>query len=105
MINVRWERVENQGYEVQKGVTPMQDSPSRNRVELELKRIEAQLNAMSEIFEQQYQFTVDKEANQLVMKVVDVTSGKVLRQIPSEEMLKLAAQMNRMIGIFMDHLV
>ena len=82
-----------------------QDRLSENQMELELKRVEAQLNAISRIFEQRYQFTVDKETNQLVMKVVDITSGKVIRQIPSEEMLKLAAQMNRMIGIFMDHLV
>lgn len=103
-VNVYQEEIKPQGKESRWTVRVSQNRTPERQMELELKRIEAQLNAVSKIFEQRYQFTVDKETDQLVMKVVDITSGKVLRQIPSEEMLKLAAQMNRMIGIFMDHL-
>jgi len=104
LINVYQEEVKPQRRENRRVTGINRDRPPENRMELELRRVEAQLNAISRIFEQRYQFTVDKETNQLVMKVVDITSGKVIRQIPPEEMLKLAAQINKMIGIFMDHL-
>lgn len=104
VMNVYQEEVKLQERGSRRTARLDQDRPPENQMEVELKRVEAQFNTVSKIFEQRYQFTVDKETNQLVMKVVDVTSGKVIRQIPSEEMVKLAAQMNRMIGIFMDHL-
>ncbi|MAA76329.1 MAG: hypothetical protein CMN28_16685 [Salinisphaeraceae bacterium] len=40
------------------------------------------------------QFRVDDKTEKLVVSVVDRNSGEVLRQIPSEEMLALAEQLN-----------
>ncbi len=39
-------------------------------------------------------FSVDQESDQLVIKVMDSGTGKVIRQIPSEEMLRLARELH-----------
>lgn len=41
-------------------------------------------------------FSVDDSSGQVVVKVTDVESGKVIRQIPSEEVLKLSEQLEDM---------
>lgn len=47
------------------------------------------------------QFRVDDKTEKLVVSVVDRHSGKVLRQIPSEEMLAIAEQLNQSgLGLF-----
>lgn len=74
-------------------------------LEKELERSTRQMNAISEILGQRYQFSIDKTTNQLVVKVVDTFTGRVVKQMPPEEMLELAAQMRYMVGIFMDQLV
>jgi flagellar protein FlaG len=45
------------------------------------------------------QFQTDESSGQLVVKVVDAETQKVLRQMPSEEMLSLAKAMDRMRGL------
>jgi len=74
-------------------------------LERELERSTRQMNAISEILGQRYQFSVDKTTDQLVVKVIDVFTGEIIRQMPPEEMLKLAAQMRHIVGMFMDQLV
>ncbi|MHB9797238.1 flagellar protein FlaG [Pseudomonas sp. MT3] len=39
-------------------------------------------------------FSIDDSTGDVVVKVIDGESGKVVRQIPSEEVLKLAAQLD-----------
>lgn len=39
-------------------------------------------------------FSVDDSTGEIVVKVIDGESGKVVRQIPSEEVLKLAEQLD-----------
>ncbi|TLX57278.1 hypothetical protein DN824_11655 [Stutzerimonas nosocomialis] len=39
-------------------------------------------------------FSVDDSTGEVVVKVIDGESGKVVRQIPSEEVLKLAEQLD-----------
>lgn len=48
-------------------------------------------NKMAQSFNRQLNFSIDATTARTVVKVVDAASGEVVRQIPSEEMLKLAA--------------
>lgn len=41
-------------------------------------------------------FSIDDSSGQVVVKVIDGESGKVVRQIPSEEMLELAERLDDM---------
>lgn len=43
-------------------------------------------------------FSVDKETEQVIVKVLDAKSGELIRQIPSEEMVKLAKVLEQYKG-------
>lgn len=44
-------------------------------------------------------FSVDEETGRTVVKVLDSRSGEVIRQIPPEEMLALAEDLERLQGL------
>ncbi|HAS51387.1 MAG TPA: hypothetical protein DCS21_06450, partial [Gammaproteobacteria bacterium] len=44
------------------------------------------------------QFTIDKEADRVVVKVMDAEKDKLIRQIPPDDLLKLAASIKEKIN-------
>lgn len=48
------------------------------------------------------QFSVHKASGKMMVTVVDESSGKVVREIPSREILELAARMDEMVGMIFD---
>ena len=60
------------------------------------------LKHAGEIFNRRLDFRVDEETNRVVVKVVDTTTDKVIKEIPSEQLLQLAAKIQEMIGILVD---
>lgn len=48
---------------------------------------------------QSLQFSIDKDTGTTVVKVVDTESKKVLRQIPSEEVLAIAKALDKLQGL------
>lgn len=47
-------------------------------------------------------FHIHKETNQLIVQILDPQTNKVIKEIPPEEMLKLAENLHKMIGLFFD---
>lgn len=47
-------------------------------------------------------YSVNKELNQVVVKVIDSKTDKVIRVIPSEALLKLHSRMKEVIGLIFD---
>ncbi|MCF6203160.1 MAG: flagellar protein FlaG [Methylococcaceae bacterium] len=65
--------------------------------ELEKKQAEKAVGEMNSFFQNESRklsFSINKEADMLVIEVRDSETDKVLRQIPSEVLVKLAEQMN-----------
>jgi flagellar protein FlaG len=56
----------------------------------DLKQAVGQLNDFVQNMQRNLQFSIDKESGTMVVKVIDAKSEKVIRQIPSEETIKLA---------------
>jgi len=56
----------------------------------DLKQAVSQLNNFVQNMQRDLQFSIDKESGAMVVKVIDAKSEKVIRQIPSEETLRLA---------------
>lgn len=50
----------------------------------------------------QLSFSVHKETQRLVVKVIDPDNNKVIREIPPEELLDLAVKLQEMIGLLID---
>jgi len=47
-------------------------------------------------------FSIHEETGQVVVKVVDSETNKVIRQIPPEELLKLREKLDELIGILFE---
>ncbi len=63
-----------------------------NKIEDALKKA----NDMAQnVFNRSLKFSVDKETKEMVVKVVDSDTGKVVRQIPPEDMLKFIERFDK----------
>ena len=49
------------------------------------------------------EFELDPESGKLVTRLVDTSDNEVLRQIPSEEMLRIAEALDRVQGLLYEH--
>lgn len=64
--------------------------PDTETVEQAVERV----NEFVQTVQRNLEFSVDKELNQTVVKVVDRESGEVVRQIPDEVFLELARKLD-----------
>ncbi len=61
----------------------------------ELEAVVIHLNDFLQNIQRELQFSVDEESGRNVVKVIDSLSDKVIRQIPSEDMLAVARRFQR----------
>jgi flagellar protein FlaG len=54
------------------------------------------------LFNRRLKFNVNREIDRVVVKVVDGTTDKVIKEIPPEEIQKLIARIKETIGILFD---
>jgi len=64
-----------------------------------MEALNADLNAIHNVG---LQFSVFEETGQTVVRVVDKDTGELVRQIPTKELLELAARLEDMMGILFD---
>lgn len=57
------------------------------------------LNSFTEASSNELRFSLDHESKKTVVKVIDINTQEVLRQIPSEEALSIAKSIDKMKGI------
>lgn len=50
-------------------------------------------------------FKVDDDTNKVIVKVIDAETGEEVRQIPSEELVDIAKNVERYKGRILDHIV
>jgi len=67
-----------------------------------LVEISASLNEDMDIRSKNLSFSIDKDTDRMVVTVTDKESGKVIKQIPSEAVLKVAHSMTALKGILYD---
>ncbi|GMR05308.1 MAG: flagellar protein FlaG [Thermodesulfobacteriota bacterium] len=60
-------------------------------VQIRLKRLNTELR-----------FEVDNDSRKTIVRIVDAESGKVIRQIPSEDLLAIRNRMDDLIGVLFD---
>ena len=62
-----------------------------------VQQVESAVSKISDFvqnFQRDLQFSIDKDSDRLVVKVVDSETQEVIRQIPSEEMLRIARSLD-----------
>ena len=68
----------------------------------ELDEAVKKLNDTATAFNIKLNFSVDERTDRLVVKVIEKDTEKVIREIPPEQVLNMVAQIQNMIGIFVD---
>jgi len=68
----------------------------------QLEKVAQQLQDFVGNMNRGLEFTVDKDSGRDVIKVIDKSSGDLVKQFPSEEVLTLVAKLSDMVGGFID---
>ncbi|WP_418358466.1 flagellar protein FlaG [Shewanella basaltis] len=67
----------------------------------QLQQVASDLTDMVAMMQKGLKFSVDDDSGKQVIKVQDIESGDVIRQIPSEEALELAKKISEVSGVLM----
>ena len=68
----------------------------------QLEKVAQQLQDFVGEMNRGLEFSVDKDSGRDVIKVIDKSSGDLVKQYPSEEVLTLVAKLSDMVGGFID---
>ena len=93
---------------VQQSITPTGAQVAQNLEQsmAEIKADTQELQKMSEMVAgNKLKFSVNKELNSVVISIVDTATNQVVKQIPSEDMLKLKLRMRKAIGSVFDEVI
>lgn len=80
-------------------VTAPEQAHTATANEVQLKRSLDAINRFLKPATGDIEFSMDEETGKTVIKIVDNKTNTVLRQIPSEEVLEIAKQLDRLQGL------
>ena len=81
--------------------TQSKSTPTNEEVKRAVKEINTALQASS----QNLEFSVDNDANEVVVKVIDQQTRQVLRQIPTQEALEISKSLDKLQGLLINQQV
>jgi len=79
-----------------------EDSGNNIKSTENLTEIVVKVNGFVKSFSTKISFDVDNESEQSIITVSDKETGKIIRQIPPEEILRLSKMMDEISGIIFD---
>ena len=86
--------------EVETNAKKIVDTNANNKIYLN-DAIE-KLKDAGDIFNRRLDFKIDEETNRIMVKVIDTETNKVIKEIPPEQLIRLAAKIQEMIGLLVD---
>jgi len=72
--------------------------PGNNRDSQHIHRVAAEIEQVSQTFNKKLQFVVDHQSNEVIVKVIDKTTDKVIKVLPPEELQRLHRRLKEAIG-------
>ena len=85
--------------------TEINSSPNQQLEREQLEKVAQQLQDFMGEMNRSLQFQVDEDSGRDVIKILDKTSGDVIKQYPSEEVLSLVSKLSESAGILIDQTV
>ena len=79
--------------------------PLKENNNLDLEKIEKLSRSIEDYINSlgvELKFHIHKETNKIQVDVIDPVKNKIIRKIPPDELLNLAASIEKMVGVFMD---
>ena len=77
---------------------------SRPREKPDLKQVTAELEQISLAFDRRLKFVVDSDSREIIIKVIDNETDKVIKELPPEELRRLHDRISETIGFLFDTL-
>ncbi len=71
----------------------------------EIESVVKDLERVSIAFNKKLRFSIDSQTDEIVVKVVDPETDKVIKELPPEELQRLHRQLRDMIGLLFDETV
>jgi len=65
----------------------------------------ADLQRLGNAFNKKLQFVVDHSSNEVIVKVIDKETDKVIKELPPEELQRLHSNLKEAIGLLFDEMV
>ena len=65
----------------------------------------ADIQRLSHAFNKKLEFKVDSSSNQVIVKVIDKETDKVIKELPPEELQRLHSNLKEVIGLLFDEMV
>lgn len=78
---------------------------TEKKVEEEIDIFKENFEKLKKLFRGEAEFKIDRETNMVVIKIKDPETGEVIRQIPPELAVKLAKNIQELLGVLMDERV
>ncbi len=82
--------------------TELQESQVPKNAPEKIKEVVSRLQTTLQNIEPKIELSVDKELNQVIVRIFDKESGELIRQIPSEEVLELDRFFADQSGLFVE---
>jgi flagellar protein FlaG len=76
--------------------------PDKAEQALDVGEVVARIRAQVQTLQRNLNFSVDKSTGEVVVQVIDGDSGKMVRQIPSEDVLRLAERLDEMRSLLFE---
>ena len=67
-----------------------------------LKEVVERLNSAEDFHDRGIRFSVDEETGKVVVRIVDSSTNEVVKQIPSEEILRMARNIDEFLGLYLN---
>ena len=67
-----------------------------------VRKVVEQIQNISNMFDRKLQFSISNELNEVIVKVIDSNTDKVIREIPSAEIQKLQIRIKETLGLLFD---
>jgi flagellar protein FlaG len=81
------------------------NSGQTNFTPQELKRVAADIERVSQTFNKKLQFVVDHQSQEVIVKVIDNETDKVIKVLPPEELQRLHRKIKETIGFLFNEQV
>ncbi|WP_422446914.1 flagellar protein FlaG [Thermoanaerobacterium sp. DL9XJH110] len=69
---------------------------------MELDDAVRKINDTIRIFDRRYHFKIDEDSDKIIVQIINNQTGEIIREVPPEEVLKLAARIKELLGLFVD---
>jgi flagellar protein FlaG len=74
----------------------------RNSPDVDFEQIAEDLQLVTEAFNRRLKFSINRELDLVVVKVIDKETDKVIKELPPEEIQRLHVRIREAIGLLID---